>query len=154
MNVYINPIIWLAYFTIFVKNGQIMPDLLNLQKYKKKTLLQNFSAFIGTQNFCNVLNFVSASENQNSKPNSIKKVIFCWKLLFCPFLVWSIYLFWRTNRFWPKCVFSHRYMWIKNHVKFHWEYLFLEALVARTMNFTQKIHLLFYQNFFVNSLSA
>ena len=77
MNVYINPIIWLAYFTIFVKNGQIMSDLLNLQKYKKKTLLQNFSAIIGTQNFSNVLDFVSASENQYSKPNSLKRVMFC-----------------------------------------------------------------------------
>ena len=93
MNVYINPIIWLAYFTIFAKNGQIMPDLLNLQKYKKKTLLQNFSAFIGTQNLCNVFKSVSASENQYSKPNSLKKVMFCWKFLFWPFLVWPISVF-------------------------------------------------------------
>ena len=73
MNVYIVLNIRLAYITIFVINGQIMPYLLNLKNIRKKNLLQKTKQknFIGTQNLCNVFKFVSASENPYSKANSM-----------------------------------------------------------------------------------
>ena len=74
MNIYVVQYISKAHFAIFIRNGQIMEDLLNLQKYKKNTLLHNFSPFIGNQTFCNVFKFVSVSEDSYSNPTSIENV--------------------------------------------------------------------------------